>query len=153
MRFSTRVGTGLTAAAMAVGLLSAAGGVASADKEKPPHPNARLIQMPAKAFPHIYQDVSPEKDDAPTYSGVILTPAQTRDLYGSGVLPMIEQAAPYNYNLAARLLRDESKKALAQNPDGCVRFYWKPQGKDPRFPAFYVAAIATKYCYPPYLIP
>ena len=139
----------LTVAALTTGVSPAA----AAPATSPDNSNARLIQFPARAFPAVYSNVSPESTDAPIYTGTILTTAQTRAVRDSGALGIAKTVAPYNYNEIAGTIESKANSALALNPPGCVRLYYTPRGKDPRFPGFYAATIDAKFCNPPYLIP
>lgn len=127
--------------------------VSAAPPTRPDHPNFKLIPLPARAFPHVYENVSPERYLAPTFTGTVLTTSQTRSLRDSGALGLARSIAPYNYNEMAGLIEAEANRSLQLSPPGCIRIYYTPRGKNPRYPAAYVASIAAKYCMPPYLIP
>lgn len=144
----TKVIAAIAAAIAAIGVTAA-----PASAAPPDHPNAQLIQFPAQPFPTLYPNVSPEKYNAPTYTGTILTTAQTRAVRDSGALMIAKAIAPYNYNRMAEIIEAKANDSLALKPPGCVRIYYTPSGKDPRFPGFYAASVQSKYCNPPYLVP
>lgn len=143
----------IAALAITIAALGITSAPATAAPPEPDNPNARLITFPAHAFPTLYPNVSPEKSDAPKYTGTVLTTAQTRAVRDSGALAIAKTIAPYNYNRMAEIIETKSNEALALNPPGCIRIYYTPSGKDPRFPGFHGAAVLSKFCNPPYLIP